>query len=181
MSTDYTYSKEDFILIGAVSKAHGMKGEVKIYCFSEQPDNLNSYQNVVLVDQKGSCSPHLKVKKSRAHGKMAITLLDTITDRNRAESIEGMGVLLPKEDLPETKKDEYYWHQLIGKTVIDLEGKSLGLIEEVFSNGAQDIMVVKNTVNEFFIPIVADIVLKTDQEQVLIDPPAGLIDMNKSA
>lgn len=179
MSKDYPYSKDDFILIGVVNKAHGMKGEVKIYCYSEQPDNLAGYQQIVLVDKKGSYSPHLKIKKSRAHGKMAITLLETITDRNRAEYIEGMGVLLPKDDLPEIEKDEYYWHQLIGKAVVDPEGNSLGVIKEIFSNGAQDIMVVTTATSEVLIPIVADIVLSTDQEQVLIDPPAGLLNMNE--
>lgn len=179
MNTDYNYSKDDFILIGTVNKAHGMKGEVKIYCYSEQPGNFSNYQHVILIDQTGNCSPHLKIKKSRTQGKMAITLLDTITDRNRAEHIEGMGVLIPKDDLPEAEQDEYYWHQLIGKTVINLNGESLGIIEEVFSNGAQDVMVVKSSVNELFIPIVADIVLNTDQERVLIDPPVGLLDMNK--
>ena len=142
MNSDFTYSQEDFILIGAVSKAHGMKGEVKIYCYSEQPDNFKEYRQVVLVDSKGKLSPHLKVKKSRAQGKVAITLLETITDRTRAEYVEGMGVLLPKEDLPDIEQDEYYWHQLIGKDVLDIDGKFLGTINNIFSNGAQDIMVL---------------------------------------
>lgn len=179
MSSDYTYSKEEYILIGVISKAHGMRGEVKIYCYSEQPDNFNNYRQVVLVDKKGNNSPHLTIRKSRPQGKMAIALLDTITDRNRAEYIEGMGVLLPKDQLPETEKNEYYWHQLIGKSVIDQEGKLLGTVKEIFSNGAQDVLVVKTTQQEILIPIVADIVLETDHEKVVIDPPAGLLNMNR--
>ncbi len=179
MSSNFAYSREKFILLGVIGKAHGMKGEVKIYCYSEQPDNIKNYQEVVLVDNKGKLSPHLKIKKSRSRGKIAITLLETITDRTRAEYIEGMGVLLPKAALPEIDQNEYYWHQLIGKTVVDTGYNDLGIIKNIFSNGAQDILVLKNSQREHLIPIVEGIVLSTHLEKVVIDPPEGLLNINK--
>lgn len=180
MSFEYVYPKDKYILIGTITKAHGMRGEVKILCFSGEPEQLSDYENLVLVDRKASLSPVLAIKKTRPQGKIAITLLESISDRNRSEAIEGSGVLVDKNELPEIDEDEYYWHQLIGKSVVDTEGVLLGKIDSIFSNGAQDIMVLgKRRGHDVMIPIVADIVLDTDGEQVVIDPPAGLLDMNQ--
>lgn len=180
MSFNYTFSEETYVLIGSVSKAHGMKGEVKIYAYSEQPENISNYQKVFLIDRNGKISPQLKIEKSRPQGKMAITFLETINNRDRAEQIEGMGVLLLKEDLPDVAQDEYYWYQLIGKEVVDPTGNVLGHVKELFSNGAQDILVISTDDNDMLIPLVEDIVLGTSDEQIVIDPPPGLIDLNKS-
>ena len=180
MSFEYVYPEEKYILIGTVTKAHGMRGEVKILCFSGEPEQVSDYENVVLVDRRAALSPVLAIKKTRPQGKIAITLLESISDRNLSESIEGAGVLIHRADLPEIDEDEYYWHQLIGKSVVDTKGNLLGKIDSIFSNGAQDIMVLgKRQGHDVMIPIVAEIVLDTDGEQVVIDPPAGLLDMNE--
>ena len=92
-----------------------------------------------------------------------------------------MGVLVTRDSLPEIDAGEYYWHQLIGKEVINLDGNSFGKVREMFSNGAQDVMVVSTPNNdEILIPIIADIVVETGEEYIVIDPPEGLIDMNET-
>ncbi|CAG37531.1 related to 16S rRNA processing protein RimM [Desulfotalea psychrophila LSv54] len=112
---------------------------------------------------------------------MAITLFETIFDRNRAEHVEGRGVLVARDSLPEIDASEYYWHQLIGKEVVGLDGNSFGKVREMFSNGAQDIMVVSApNGDEILIPIIADIVVETGEEYIVIDPPEGLINMNET-
>lgn len=180
MGFEYVYPEDKYILIGTITKAHGMRGEVKILCFSGEPEQISDYENLVLVDRKGTLSPVLAVKKARPQGKIAITLFDTISDRNGSESVEGAGVLIHKDDLPEIDEDEYYWHQVIGKSVVNTSGDVLGKVDSIFSNGAQDIMVLKKRRgHDVMIPIVADIVLDTDGEQVVIDPPVGLLDMNE--
>ena len=133
MSIEYVYPEDKYILIGAVTKAHGMRGEVKILCFSGEPEQVSDYKSVVLISRKGALSPVLAIKKTRPQGKVAITLLETVLDRNGSEAIEGMGVLLNREDLPEVDDDEYYWHQLIGKPVVDTDGTLLGKIDNIFS------------------------------------------------
>lgn len=180
MGFNYTFSEETYVLIGTVSKAHSMKGEVKIFSFSGQPENISSYKSIFLVDSKGKLSPRLHIKKSRAQGKMAITLLDTIDNRDLAEQIEGMGVLLEKNTLPDIGHNEYYWYKLIGKEVVNPTGCLLGTVKELFSNGAQDILVVSTDDDDILIPLVENIVLNTSEQQIVIDPPLGLLDMNKT-
>ncbi|MGL1930196.1 MAG: ribosome maturation factor RimM [Desulfotalea sp.] len=179
MSSDYNFPEEKYILIGAISKAHGMKGEVKVYSYSGQPESFCDYRNITLISQDGEFSPQLSIQKTRPQGKMAIMLLETVSDRNRAEDIEGMGILIEKKDLPPIDDDEFYWHQLIGKKVIDKDNKELGKVVDMFSNGAQDLMVISTPrTKDILVPVVDKIILKFDDEYVQIDPPQGLLDLN---
>lgn len=179
MSSDYRFSEDKYILIGAISKAHGMKGEVKVYSYSGQPEAFSGYKSVTLVSHEGELSPLLQVKKTRPQGKMAIMLFESVEDRNRAEYVEGMGVLVDKNDMPEIAEEEFYWHQLIGKKVLDKDNKELGNVVDMFSNGAQDLMVIHSDgATKIYVPFIEEIVIKFEDEYIQIDPPEGLLDLN---
>jgi 16S rRNA processing protein RimM len=177
MEQEFSFPAEDFILIGKVVKAHGMRGEFKMFSYSGQPGNITAYEELVLVDRKGRLSLPLSVIKSRSQGKMAIVLLETVNDRTRAEHLEGMGVLLAKTKLPVLKEDEFYWHQLIGKNVQNLNGVFIGTVTQLFSNGSQDILVIKNEGSEILVPITGQTVVSETEDGITIDPPPGLLDL----
>jgi 16S rRNA processing protein RimM len=177
MVQDYSYPTEDFLLLGKVAKAHGMRGEVKIFTFSGQPENIRMYRELVLVNSKGDLSPPLAILGCRVQGKVAITSLDSITNRDKAEDIEGMGVLLAKINLPELAENEFYWHQYIGKTVRDLKDRRIGKIEAIFPSGSQDIMVINSGTEEILVPISTTIVVRESSEEITIDPPPGLLEL----
>ncbi len=135
------------------------------------------YRELVLVNSKGDLSPPLAILGCRVQGKVAITSLDSITNRDKAEDIEGMGVLLAKTNLPELGENEFYWHQYIGKTVTDLNKRDIGKIEAIFSNGTQDIMVIRAGEQEILVPISKTIVVKEGAEKITINPPPGLLEL----
>ncbi len=178
MQYHYSYPEEQYILIGTVAKAQGLRGEVNIYALSGEPENLKDYSKLTLVDKKGNLSPELDIKKFRVQKERAIVLFDQVTDRTHAEKLAGMGVLLAKEDLPQLADDEFYWYQLIGLIVSTIEGRHLGTMESVFSNGAQEIMVIKGDDNEYLVPLTDDIIVEQDEEKLVIDPPPGLLEIN---
>lgn len=177
MNLDYSFPTEEFLLLGKVAKAHGMRGEVKIFSFSGQPENIKAYKEIVLVNAAGTLSTSLAVLGCRVQGKMAITRLDSITSRDKAESIEKMGVLIAKKLLPELEEDEFYWHHYVGKIVTDLKKQNIGIIENIFSNGSQDIMVIRAGTQEILIPISKGIVVQEDGDKISIDPPPGLLEL----
>lgn len=181
MADDYSFPLDDYVLVGKVTKAHGLRGEVKVFPFSEEPANLVQYKTLVLVDSRASLSAMLTVTKSRIQGKTAVIQFNTIDDRTKAENIEGMGVLLPLDDLPAVDGDEYYWHDYEGKLVVDRNGTEIGRVDHLFSNGAQDVLVVKNNGGEILIPVTNEIVLEEIAETLVIDPPPGLLELNKDA
>lgn len=177
MSEEYTYPKKDYLLLGKVAKAHGLRGEVKIFSFSGHPENIGTYRELVLTDSSGTLSTPLAVYKSRVQGKMAIVQLESIANRNEAEAIEGRGVLLPKNLLPNTGEGEYYWHQFEGKLVVDIDSTIIGRVKALFNNGAQDVLVVEGERQEILIPVTKEIVVEEDAEKLLVNPPPGLLEL----
>jgi 16S rRNA processing protein RimM len=177
MKQDYSFPTEDFLFLGKITKAHGMRGEVKISPCSGQPVNIKAYKELVLVDTKGKLTAPLAVLSCKIQGKTAIARLDSIADRNQAEGVEGLGVLIAKKHLPELTEGEFYWHQYIGKTVTDLNKRDIGKIETIFSNGTQDIMVIRAGEQEILVPISKTIVVKEGAEKITINPPPGLLEL----
>ncbi len=181
MAVDYPYSAGKYVLLGKVAKAHGLRGEVKIFSFSGQPENFHRYKEVVLVNTSGNLISSLAVENVRIQGKTAITKLASVNSRERAEEIEGMGVLLAKDLLPEPAEDEFYWHQYEGKLVLDLNGQTIGRVERLFSNGAQDVLVVRSGLEEILIPVTKSILVRETAEELVIDPPPGLLDLTDAS
>ena len=72
MADDYIFPKDEYILIGKIGKAHGLRGEVKIHALASNENNLLDYKTVVLVDTQGKLSPPLIIEKGRLQGKNRI-------------------------------------------------------------------------------------------------------------
>lgn len=178
MADAFPFSQERYLLIGKVAKPHGLRGEVKVQTFSDAPETILAYSQVTLVDNNGRLSPLLKLEKSRIQGKVAVVKLEKVDDRNGAEAIQGRGVLLEKKDLAPVADGEYYWYQLYNLLVYTDTGKKIGRVNTIFSNGAQDVMLVKDRHREYLIPIHDAIIKEHNKEEIIITPPPGLLDIN---
>ncbi len=174
----FPFAEDRFILVGKITKPHGLRGDVKLFSYSDEPETLLRYSQVVLVDNRGSLSPNLAIESARLQGKFAVLKLSTIDDRNSAEAIHGRGVLIEKTDLPPVEDDEYYWYQLYDLPVSTETGTLLGTVSSVFSNGARDIMIVKDQNQEYLIPILDTIIKEQNKEGIIIAPPPGLLEIN---
>lgn len=181
MADDFSFPVDDYVLVGKITKAHGLRGEVKIFPFSEEPANLVRYKKLVLVDSRASLSPVLTVASSRVQGKTTVVQFAEIGDRTNAENVEGYGVLIAREDLPAVEGDEYYWHDYQGKLVVDQSGQEIGKVNHLFFNGAQDVLVIQGNGKEILIPVTKDIVVKESAGTLVIDPPLGLLELNTDA
>lgn len=179
MVDTFSYPEELYVLIGIVAKAQGLHGEVAIRAFSDQPENFADYPTLRLVDKEGTLSPELKVETLRIHKGKATIKFDRVTDRGFAEKVVGMGVLVARELLPEPDEDEFYYQDLIEKTVITTDGTVVGKVKSLFSTGAQDVLVVDSGGSELLIPVTSEIVRITDEQELVIDPPPGLLDINR--
>ncbi len=173
--------EDDLVVIGEVVKPHGIRGEVKAYLFSEQPGNIEKYNEIVLQDPAGAGTGTYKVVKSRPQGKLAILQLEAVVTREDAESLQGSKILISKDDFPSLDADEYYWHQLQGLAVITDAGQELGRVARIFNTTAHDIMVVTGAGDEYMIPLQGDIISEIDAEggKIIITPPLGLLEINK--
>lgn len=181
MTKDYSYPADEYVLLGKITKAHGLRGEVKVFSFSGQPENFSEYKEIVLVDTTGKRSSPLTVESLKIQGKTAVVKLTSVNNREQAEEIEGKGVLYSKLLLPETAEGEYYWYRYEGKLVVDLNGLTIGKVESLFYNGAQDVLVVKSGQEEILIPVTKNIIVSETAEELIVDPPPGLLDLTNES
>lgn len=179
MTSSFSYPEEAYVLIGEVIKVHGLRGELKVACYSGQPENIAHYRRLALIGKGDTIPRGFSLEGSRVKEKTAIVRLQGLTDRNQAELLVGHGVLVLREDLPPLADNEFYWRDVAGRRVLDTEGRELGIVSQLFSNGSQDIMVVTGGRNEFLVPVVTDIVVAIREDAVVIDPPPGLLDINR--
>ena len=172
---------DDHVMIGEIVKPHGIQGEIKVYTYSEQPENFRNYTRVVLQEPTGGRTETYRIVNCRAQGKLAILRLKDVTSREKAEALQGWTMWLNKEDFQKLGPNEYYWHQLEGMLVITESGRELGRVGSLFHAPSHDIMVLTGMGQEYLIPVTADIVrsIDTKEGKITISPPAGLLDINK--
>ncbi len=181
MVGDFLPPPAGYILLGRVGKAHGLKGEVKIICFSEQPENVAAYKRFYLMNRRGVLSKGLAVLKSRIQGKGVVVQLDSIVSREQADELLGTSILIAKSELPEITDNSFYYYQFQGKRVVSKKGLDIGLVKQIFNNGAQDILVVQAAHDEILIPVTKTIVVDETEEELIVDLPPGLLELNKQS
>jgi len=170
----------EYLLVGRIVKPHGIKGELKVYPFSQQPATFAVYEQVVIGDPEGVALRHCRIARQRPSGKLVILQCAEVGTREAAEALSGCTIWARRADLLELPEDEYYWHELEGMAVRTEEGRELGTVESLFSTGAHDIMVVKGHGREYLIPVTGAIILEQDVEArcMLIRPTPGLLEIN---
>lgn len=122
-----------------------------------------------------------RVLKAQPHKKVVRLWLNEVTTRDQAEALAEAGVYCDKKDLPPLEPDTYYWLDLLGMAVYDLDDHLLGEVVHIIPTGANDVYVVKpkdaHPAEEILIPAIASVVLEVDLEnkQMRVDLPEGLI------
>ncbi len=136
-----TPSVEDLIVLGKITSVHGVRGEVKIYSFTDPMDNLLDYTAWTL--KRDGEVKQVELVSGRLQGKVLVAKLKGLDDREVARTFAGFDICVSRALLPDLDDGEYYWHQLEGLKVIDLQGQLLGRIDHLLETGSNDVMVVK--------------------------------------
>lgn len=165
--------EEKWVPVGKISGLFGVRGWMKIYSGTEPRENILSYSPWFL--KKDGQWQEFELLDGRAHGKGVVASLAGITDRDMAAELIGLQIAIKRSQLPVAGKGEYYWSDLQGMNVINLQDEALGKVISLFETGANDVMVVRDDGNrkgkprERLIPFVTDgIVHKVDIEQGII-------------
>ena len=125
------------VLLGRITGAHGLKGEVKIATFTAAPEDLATYGPLSSADG----TRVFEIASLRGSGGAAvIARLLGVADRSSAESLCGTELFVARVVLPPASADEYYHSDLIGLTAISPDGETLGQIVAVQNYGAGDLL-----------------------------------------
>ena len=165
-------TSDEFVTVGKISGVFGVKGWMKIFSFTEPRGNILSY-SPIYMSRKGEWV-EMEVSGGRTQGKGVVMGLVNVTDPDQVLPLIGSELAIKSSQLKPTTKDEYYWSQLIGLTVVNLSDETLGQVDSLLETGAHDVLLVKNKENktEQLIPYVMEEVIQ------LIDLDKGIIQVN---
>lgn len=161
------------IQIGKIVNAVALKGEVKIYPYSE-PSRFEEIGKLYIENKQ------YEIQNVRMQGTTVIVKLKGIDDRNAAEEQRNKYVYITEEQLPELPEDEYYIRDLIGMTVETVDGEYIGVLNDVLQNTAQDVYEVKKDDGKMvLIPGVAAFIIDINMEtkKISVNVPEGLLDL----
>src|SRR5437763_868457 len=130
--------RDDMVLVGVITGAHGIKGEVRLKSFAAEPSAIAGYGPFATSTGEAIEIARLKPQKDGF-----IASLKGVTGRNRAEALKGRELFVPRGRLPPAKVNEVYVHDLIGLTVRLKDGSVLGEVIAVPNFGAGDLLEVK--------------------------------------
>jgi 16S rRNA processing protein RimM len=154
-------SDNDFIVIGQITKPHGIRGEVRVKPHTDEPQRFTWLEKIYV----GETNPQpMAVEKARVHQQMVLLKLTAVTDRNGADALRGAWLQVPVEEAIPLAEGEYYLFQLEGLTVFTIEGESLGTLTSVLETGANRVFVVHGDKGELLLPDIEDVVEDIDFE-----------------
>ncbi len=170
--------RPEFISIGIITKAHGIKGEVLVSSLTDNPEQFEKLKHV-FVAQENENRSEISIQRVRGKNDRFIIKFNGVDNRNQAESLQKCLIEKRLDDVDELPADEYYIFDLMDLKVYTTDFQLLGRIKDVLSLSANDVYVVQGENKEYLIPAIKSVVKKVDLEKeiVLVEPIEGLLDL----
>ena len=169
---------DDLIVIARAVRTHGLKGEIVAELLTDFPERFENVDELILVSPAGE-RQSIKLENFWFQNDRVVLKLAGYDDIDRAKELVGYDFGLPEADRVELEEDEFYDWELKGCTV-KVGEKSIGEVRSVMRTGGPAVLVVADdSGSERLVPLAAEIVVSIDKTArvILIDPPAGLLDL----
>jgi len=152
--------KKKLVVMGVITAAHGIRGEVKLKSFTANPEDIAAY-GPLLIENGPRVARILSLKPARGQ---FIARLEGIDERTAAEALKGKKLKLERARLPEPEEEEFYYSDLIGLKAVDGAGRELGEVAAVHDFGAGDLLEIRprGGGKSFFLPFTREAVPEID-------------------
>jgi 16S rRNA processing protein RimM len=152
----------NLVAIGRVVKPQGRKGEVAVEPFSDRPDRFPGLARAYVPGPGGS-SREVKVTRCWPHKRRFVLKLDGIDSIDQAETLRGLELRIPEEDLQVLPAGSYYHHQLRGLRAEDTSGRVVGQVEDILEAGGEaPVLVVRGPGGETMVPLAESFIRQVD-------------------
>lgn len=162
------------IKIGKIVNVVGLKGEIKVYNYSDSSEIYEITDAIYVGDELRD------IENVRLQKNVVILKLKGTDDRDAAERLRGSFLYITEDDLPELPEGQFYVRDLIGMTAVEENGEVLGKVTDVLQNTAQDIFEIEDTSGKkILIPKVDQFVLNIDgnERKITVRLIEGLRDL----
>jgi 16S rRNA processing protein RimM len=172
-------SDTDLVVIGQVTRPHGVRGELRVAPLTDDPRRFARVRECVLWDAARDRRDGYRVTAARMHGDAVLLSLAGCDSPEAARGLVGRLVALPRGDALPLPEGRFYAWQLEGCRVTTDDGHEVGTVARIESAGPQELWVVRDGEREHLIPAVPEIVAEVDltARRVVIRPPQGLLEL----
>jgi 16S rRNA processing protein RimM len=143
---------DDAIEVGRMLDAWGVKGWLKVLPHSKDPAALFESKTWFLQVPEARFRPgfaafsgtvSIQIDEAKSHSASVVVKIAGLDERTAAEALRGARIFLPRSSFPTASKDEYYWVDLIGLTVVNREGFDLGRVRDLMATGPHSVLCVE--------------------------------------
>lgn len=155
---------EDLLQVGVITSTHGIRGEVKVFPTTDDPNRFRKLKQVILDTGKEQID--MEIASVKFFKNQVIVKFKGIDDINDVEKYRKAGLYVTREHAVPLGENEYFIADLIGLRVISDEEEELGVIDDVLQTGANDVYIVKNEhAPELLIPAIKDCIKNVNIEE----------------
>jgi len=171
--------KENCFYLGKIVKKYSFKGEVILKLDTDEPDIYENL-NAVFLNLGKNLIPFFIEKSLLQKGNQLRIQFEDVYSEEDADAILKTDVYLPLDLLPKLKGNQFYYHEVIGFNLEDINFGNVGKISAINDSTAQALFVIEKEGSEIFIPMIDDFIKKIDRKnkKVIVETPKGLIEMN---
>jgi 16S rRNA processing protein RimM len=126
------------VLIAQIGAAHGVRGEVRLKAFTEDPLDVASYGPLETEDGR-----RIEIEALRPAKEVLVVRLKGVADRNAAEALKNQRLYVSRDKLPPPDDDEFYYADLIGLSAVTADGAAFGVVKAVHNFGAGDLIEIE--------------------------------------
>lgn len=170
--------KEDCFYLGKIVRKHSFRGEVVIKLDTDEPHLYENMESVFVLHGT-NLIPFFIEKSLLQKGNQLRTKFEGVDSEADADGIMKSGIYLPLTLLPKLTGDQFYYHEIIGLTLEDVNFGEVGKIVGINEKTAQPLFEVDREGVDIFIPMIDNFIKKIDREnnKVIVETPEGLIDL----
>ena len=155
---------EELLQVGVITSTHGVRGEVKVFPTTDDPNRFKSLKHVLL--DTGREKKSLEVQGVKFFKQFVILKFKGIDNINDIEMYKKRELWIPREEAQELEEDEYYIADLIGMDVVLEDGSKFGTLKDVMETGANDVYIIDSAEHgEVLLPAIRECILDVDLEK----------------
>ena len=170
--------KEDCFYLGKIVRKHSFRGELVAKLDTDEPELYKNLESV-FVELNNNLVPFFMEKTLLQKGNQLRIQFEDISSEEEADELLGTDLYLPLEFLPKLTGNKFYFHEIIGFDIKDINYGYVGEVVGVNDSSAQPLFEVISNGKEVFIPMIDDFIKEVNRSEktITVETPEGLIDL----
>jgi 16S rRNA processing protein RimM len=168
---------EDCFYLGKITRLHGYKGAMVLYIDADDPTRYYTV-NAVYVELNGQLIPHF-IQRADPKANQVIVTFEGVDGEEAAQRYVNKAIYLPISTLPKLSGKQFYYHEVIGFTITDLNFGVVGQVKAITDHPTNPLFMVDHQGKEVLIPMNDDCLVEINRDKgiIVVDTPEGLIDL----